>query len=436
MDALEIITVPANAMRPVRSLEDLEAIIERGLGTFIEVGLAILEIREGHRYRERGYQTFEDYSAEYLEMAWQRAYQYCDAARVWGLLSKKLENGAPLPSRDSHARALLPLKDDPDRLTAAWRDALATATNGTRLTASHISATVDRHLQSCRPSSIRCRTGWRWTTATGKRRSPGGTPNTPSTPSRATASSGPSGRGIRSRGASTTAATATPGTSPCATTSRASPRPSCPTDWTGRARRRCRSERSRMSPSGTCLPARWPISSASGARRLDRGRVGGRAGESAVELPVSDQVPHPAAGVRLPGQRLGRDDGGCPGAGGERGAGFRPGGGEGQVVVLRAPPGAPAVPALGPLPVGGAGGASRSSETPEWHPPRTWVDDLERQAREAGCRIYEKTNLLERHREYPGQPPRPRIVVPDAFKMGYLQRDVLEPETYAAEVAS
>ena len=82
------------------------------------------------------------------------------------------------------------------------------------------------------------------------------------------------------------------------------------------------------------------------------------------------------------------------------------------------------------------GGASRSQRDAGVAPPRTWVDDLERQAREAGCRVYEKTNLLERHREYPGQPARARIIVPDAFKMPYLQRDVLEPETYAAEVAS
>jgi protein gp37 len=48
------------------------------------------------------------------------------------------------------------------------------------------------------------------------------------------------------------------------------------------------------------------------------------------------------------------------------------------------------------------GGASASSQTPEWHPPRRWVDDLEAAARDAGCMIYEKTNLQARLREYPG----------------------------------
>jgi protein gp37 len=48
------------------------------------------------------------------------------------------------------------------------------------------------------------------------------------------------------------------------------------------------------------------------------------------------------------------------------------------------------------------GGSSKSSQTDEFRPPRWWVNDLEQQARDAGCKIYEKTNLLERIKEYPG----------------------------------
>jgi len=70
------------------------------------------------------------------------------------------------------------------------------------------------------------------------------------------------------------------------------------------------------------------------------------------------------------------------------------------------------------------GGASSSTQTPEFRPPRAWVDHLEAQAIDAQCKVYEKTNLLERKREYPGQKPPQAVVVPDAFKMGYLQRDV------------
>lgn len=48
------------------------------------------------------------------------------------------------------------------------------------------------------------------------------------------------------------------------------------------------------------------------------------------------------------------------------------------------------------------GGASRSTQTPEFRPPREWVNHLWEQADSAGCKVYEKTNLLERRREYPG----------------------------------
>src|SRR5262249_11000461 len=48
------------------------------------------------------------------------------------------------------------------------------------------------------------------------------------------------------------------------------------------------------------------------------------------------------------------------------------------------------------------GGASRSTQTREFRPPRGWVNELERQARAAGVLIYEKDNLLERICEYPG----------------------------------
>jgi ParB/RepB/Spo0J family partition protein len=49
------------------------------------------------------------------------------------------------------------------------------------------------------------------------------------------------------------------------------------------------------------------------------------------------------------------------------------------------------------------GGASASSQTPEWKPPRKWVIDLTAHAMAAGCAVYHKTNLnLERLRDYPG----------------------------------
>jgi protein gp37 len=50
------------------------------------------------------------------------------------------------------------------------------------------------------------------------------------------------------------------------------------------------------------------------------------------------------------------------------------------------------------------GGASKSSQTPEWRPPYAWVQSLKEAANKAGCLVYEKTNLYQRERSYPNLP--------------------------------
>lgn len=48
------------------------------------------------------------------------------------------------------------------------------------------------------------------------------------------------------------------------------------------------------------------------------------------------------------------------------------------------------------------GGASSSANTPPWRPPFTWIYDLVTQCREAGCKIYMKTNLMGDGKEIRG----------------------------------
>lgn len=80
------------------------------------------------------------------------------------------------------------------------------------------------------------------------------------------------------------------------------------------------------------------------------------------------------------------------------------------------------------------GGASASSRTPAWFPPVEWIFDLVRQCREAGCKVYLKSNLfgasdharainariLELPFDAPIQPD-PTAAVPEVFR--YLGRD-------------
>lgn len=99
-----------------RSLEELESIIEHGLETFVEVGQALLEIRDGRKYRDRQFLTFEDYCKERWGFARNRAYQFMEAAAV----SKILDTA---PTVESQARELAPLLSEPSALREAWSEA-------------------------------------------------------------------------------------------------------------------------------------------------------------------------------------------------------------------------------------------------------------------------------------------------------------------------
>lgn len=62
-------------------LVELEAVIARGLQTFVEVGAALLEIRESRLYRET-HASFGAYLEDRWQMSRQRGYQLIDAAEV------------------------------------------------------------------------------------------------------------------------------------------------------------------------------------------------------------------------------------------------------------------------------------------------------------------------------------------------------------------
>ena len=58
-----------------------ESIIERGLKTFVEVGGALLAIRESKLYRQE-YGTFEEYCQERWGLKERQAYRLMDASAV------------------------------------------------------------------------------------------------------------------------------------------------------------------------------------------------------------------------------------------------------------------------------------------------------------------------------------------------------------------
>jgi protein gp37/ParB-like chromosome segregation protein Spo0J len=76
------------------------------------------------------------------------------------------------------------------------------------------------------------------------------------------------------------------------------------------------------------------------------------------------------------------------------------------------------------------GGASRSTRTPEWHPPACWWMPLHLAAVERGLKVYWKANLIQRERRFPGDRHQEITEAPEPFH--YLRTksaaDVVEGE--------
>lgn len=83
-------------------LAKYEAVIERGMRTTIEVGLAMKAIRDGKLYKGQ-YESFEDYAKDRWECGRTRVYQLIEAAEVDSNLSKILDK-SDRPKNDYQLR--------------------------------------------------------------------------------------------------------------------------------------------------------------------------------------------------------------------------------------------------------------------------------------------------------------------------------------------
>ena len=108
-----------------------ETIIERELAKFVEVGIALANIRDGRLYRDT-HGTFEDYCRERWGFSRVRAHQMIDAAEVVGVLTI-VNSDSPVIANEGQARAIAStLKEHGPEVAAqvlreAARDALTAA---------------------------------------------------------------------------------------------------------------------------------------------------------------------------------------------------------------------------------------------------------------------------------------------------------------------
>ena len=154
------LTVPGDRER----FAELERIIEHGLGTFVEVGRALLEIQQRRLYRAAGHRTFAEYVVARWDLSSAHAYRQIEASKVVDILSPIGE--VPLPANEAQARELAPLVDDPQAVREIWIETIQQG--GGRVTAkavrervtarrppSHLRRATAR-VESKRPHSIIC----------------------------------------------------------------------------------------------------------------------------------------------------------------------------------------------------------------------------------------------------------------------------------------
>lgn len=102
------------------TLQAFEGVIEKGLASFVEVGNALMRIRDSRLYRGT-HETFEAYCAERWGMSDIHARRLVNAASV----VETIPIGMPKPANESQARPLTKLP--PEEQAEAWQDAVETA---------------------------------------------------------------------------------------------------------------------------------------------------------------------------------------------------------------------------------------------------------------------------------------------------------------------
>ena len=110
------------------NLSELESIVERGLASFIEVGNALIEIRDAKMYGSE-YSNFEDYCDKRFGISRGRAYQLIAATKTVKDLST-IVSASLLPVTETHVRALQNATSDPKQQSKILKKAAKDAPKG------------------------------------------------------------------------------------------------------------------------------------------------------------------------------------------------------------------------------------------------------------------------------------------------------------------
>jgi hypothetical protein len=133
-DCVAEATLEAISLEESRRLIDLEKKIKTGLDTFVEVGEALLEIRDSRLYRIE-HNTFEEYCRE----KWGMNPRYANRIIGASMVSENLGPMGPKPTTERQARPLTKLP--PEEQPKAWAAAVEKA-EGKQPTAKQVEEVV------------------------------------------------------------------------------------------------------------------------------------------------------------------------------------------------------------------------------------------------------------------------------------------------------
>lgn len=148
----------ALTVKETARLTELEAVIEKGVNTFIEVGDALLIIREEKLYRNE-HETFEVYCRVRWQFGRARANQLIEAAQITHVITESpggtmatngshsetpaVGNATPVPATERQVRALAKLPES--ERAEAWQEVVEAAGDA-KVTAKNLADVVNRRL--------------------------------------------------------------------------------------------------------------------------------------------------------------------------------------------------------------------------------------------------------------------------------------------------
>jgi len=144
----ELLTIDENTR-----LRHCEAVIEKSMNSFYEMGVALREIKDSKLYKE-GFNTFEEYCSSKWGITRQTGHQYIEASIVYENVSHGLQI---LPSNERQVRPLTKLKD-PELQQKVWQEVVLESNQSNEpITAKKVEQVVMKYCEPCVNTSIEFR---------------------------------------------------------------------------------------------------------------------------------------------------------------------------------------------------------------------------------------------------------------------------------------